>query len=54
MADFWVAALGGTGTGTDTTTGATMKLLSDIDVRFMKGIFTGADGATHTGTFGFI
>jgi hypothetical protein len=49
-----VAALGGSGTGTDTTTGATMKLLSDIDVRFMKGIYTGADGMTHAGTFGFI
>jgi hypothetical protein len=43
----------GTGTWTDTS-GATTKLLFDVDNRFMKGAYTGADGQTHEGTFGFI
>ena len=44
----------GTGTGTDTTTGKTMPLLMDYDVRFMQGAYVGTDGARHSGTFTFI
>jgi len=43
----------GTGTGTDTTTGATTPLLFDVDVRFFDGVYLGADGKSHQGTFGF-
>jgi hypothetical protein len=43
----------GTGTWTDAS-GATTKLLFDVDNRFMKGLYTGTDGQTHAGTFGFI
>jgi hypothetical protein len=49
-----VAAVDGTGTGTDTTTGATTPLLFDVDTRFMKGVYIGMDGEKHRGTFGFI
>jgi hypothetical protein len=43
----------GTGTWTDAS-GATTKLLFDVDNRFMKGLYTGMDGQTHAGTFGFL
>jgi hypothetical protein len=49
-----VANLGGTGTGTNTTTGASTRLLFDLDNRFMKGVYIGVDGKQHTGTFAFI
>ncbi len=43
----------GTGTATDTKTGAKTKLLFDADVRFMVGEYVGLDGRNHHGTFGF-
>jgi hypothetical protein len=43
----------GTGTGTNPD-GSTETLLYDTDVRFMKGVYVGQDGAVHKGTFGFI
>ena len=49
-----VANLGGTGTGTNTRTGATSSLVYDVDVRFMQGEYIGTDGKNHFGTFGFI
>ena len=49
-----VAALGGTGTGIDTSTGQQHPLLFDVDMRFMQGVYIGVDGQQHTGTFGFI
>lgn len=49
-----VAHLTGSGTGTNTRTGASMSLLFDVDNRFMKGVYIGVDGNKHTGTFGFI
>lgn len=49
-----VANLGGTGTGTNTSTGETLKLVYDVDVRFMQGEYIGTDGKDHFGTFGFI
>ena len=49
-----LAALQGTGTGTNTDTGATTPLLFDIDNRFMKGVYIGVDGEKHSGTFGFM
>ena len=49
-----VAALGGTGTGIDTSTGQQHPLLFDVDMRFMQGVYIGVDGQQHSGTFGFI
>jgi len=49
-----IAAVQGTGTGTDTSTGATTPLLFDTDSRFMKGVYVGVDGKKHRGTFGFV
>jgi hypothetical protein len=45
--------LGG-GTGTDTTTGATMRLAFKADMGFSQGRFIGTDGHTHQGTFAFV
>jgi hypothetical protein len=39
------------GTGTD---GGGHALLWDVDMRFMQGVYQGADGDMHTGTFAFI
>jgi hypothetical protein len=39
------------GTGTD---GGGHPLLWDVDMRFMQGVYQGADGNLHTGTFAFI
>jgi hypothetical protein len=44
----------GTGTGTDTRTGRTERLLFDADMRLMIGTFRALDGTTHRGSFGFI
>ena len=44
----------GTGTGTDTTTGAKTPLFTAIDNRFMKGVYVGVDGKQHHATFGFV
>lgn len=48
-----VADVQGTGTGTDRY-GNTEPLLFDTDMRFMKGVYVGQDGAVHKGTFGFV
>jgi len=48
-----VADVQGTGTATNPD-GSTETLLYDTDVRFMKGVYIGKDGAVHKGTFGFI
>ena len=42
------------GTGTDTTTGATAAYSFHTDTRFIKGEFIGADEQKHKGTFAFI
>lgn len=44
----------GTGTGTDTTTGATETLLFQADMGIMKGLYIGEDGRRHPGAFAFI
>jgi hypothetical protein len=44
----------GTGTGTDTATGATVPLAFDTDMRFMQGTYVAMDGAARFATFGFI
>ena len=49
-----VAAVGGQGTGTNTETGATERLLFDMDNRFMKGTYVGAGGQTYEATFAFV
>jgi hypothetical protein len=43
-----------TGTGTDTTTGATAAYGFHTDMRFMKGKFLGTDNRVHHGAFAFI
>ena len=43
-----------TGTGTDTTTGATGHYGFHTDMRFMKGKFLGTDNRIHHGAFAFI
>ena len=48
-----VADVQGTGTATNPD-GSTETLLFDTDVRFMKGVYVGKDGAIHKATFGFI
>jgi hypothetical protein len=45
--------LGG-GTGTDTATGATMRLAFKADMGFSQGRFVGTDGQQHQGTFAFV
>jgi len=48
-----VADVRGTGTARNPV-GSVETLLFDTDMRFMKGIYVGQDGAVHTGTFGFV
>jgi hypothetical protein len=48
-----VAQVQGTGTARNPD-GSTETLLFDTDMRFMKGIYVGQDGAVHRGTFGFV
>jgi hypothetical protein len=49
-----IAFVMGTGTGTDTSTGATEPLLFDSDMRFMRGEYVAVDGHHYQGTFGFV
>ena len=49
-----LAFVQGTGTGTDTATGATTSLLFDSDNRFMVGEYVAVDGHRYRGTFGFV
>jgi hypothetical protein len=44
----------GGGTGTDTTTGATMTLAFRADMGFSQGRFIGTDGHEHHGTLCFV
>lgn len=48
-----VADVQGTGIGTNPD-GSTETLLFDTDMRFMSGVYVGADGAVHKGAFGFV
>lgn len=49
-----LANVRGLGTATNTRTGATSRLIYDVDNRFMKGTFVGTDGKHHFGAFAFI
>lgn len=44
----------GNGTGTNTQTGATTRLVYQVDNGFNSGLYLGEDGRTHHGTFAFI
>ena len=44
----------GGGTGTNTSTGATMVLGYQADMGFSQGEFIGTDGHHHQGTFAFV
>ena len=48
-----VADVRGTGTARNPD-GSVETLLFDTDMRFMKGVYVGQDGAVHRGTFGFV
>lgn len=48
-----VADVQGTGTATNPD-GSTETLLFDTDMRFMNGVYVGADGQVHKGAFGFV
>lgn len=48
------AEVQGMGTATNTDTGVTSRLLFDVDMRFMQGVYVGMDGERHRGTFSFI
>jgi hypothetical protein len=48
-----VAAVDGTGTGTNTDTGETTPLLFDVDLRFMQGVYRSVDGRFLEATFLF-
>src|SRR6516164_11042620 len=48
-----VADVQGTGTARNPD-GSVETLLFDTDMRFMKGVYVGQDGAVHRGTFGFV
>jgi hypothetical protein len=48
-----VADVQGTGMATNPD-GSTETLLFDTDMRFMNGVYVGADGAIHKGAFGFV
>jgi hypothetical protein len=48
-----VADVQGTGTATNPDQ-STETLLFDTDMRFMKGVYVGLDGAVHKGAFGFV
>jgi hypothetical protein len=48
-----VAEVQGTGTATNPD-GSTETLLFDTDMRFMSGVYVGADGAVHKGAFAFV
>ncbi len=43
----------GSGTGRDTKTGETVRLLYQADMGFNEGVYIGEDGRRHHGTFGF-
>jgi len=43
----------GTATARDLATGEETPLLTDLDMRFMQGLYVGVDGKHHQGTFGF-
>jgi hypothetical protein len=44
----------GEGTGKDTKTGKTTRLLFQVDMGFMKGLYVGQDGRRRQGTFAFV
>lgn len=44
----------GSGTGTNTQTGAKTSLVYQVDNGFNTGLYLGEDGRTHHGTFAFI
>lgn len=46
--------LDGTGTGTNTATGATTRYSTNTDMRFMQGTYVGMDGRVRHGSFAFI
>jgi hypothetical protein len=49
-----VAHIRGSGTATNTKTGAKTRLLYDADLRFMTGEYVGVDGKKHHGTFALV
>jgi hypothetical protein len=48
------AIIDGSGTGTDTATGATTRYATNVDMRFMRGTYVGEDGRVRHGSFAFV
>jgi hypothetical protein len=51
---FGLAYVRGMGTHTDKVTGARTRLPWEVDLRFMKGEYVGADRKRHHGAFAFV
>lgn len=51
---FGVTYVRGMGTHTDKQTGVRTRLPWEVDLRFMKGEYVGADGKRHHGAFAFV
>lgn len=49
-----VAEVQGTGSSLNPDGSIKETLLFDTDMRFMRGVYVGQDGAVHKGTFGFV
>jgi hypothetical protein len=49
-----VAKVQGSGTGTNTVTGATSTLFFEVDLRFVQGTYQAVDGQFHHGTFALV
>ena len=42
------------GTGTNTHTGEQKRYTSNVDMRFMQGVYVGEDGHARHGSFAFV
>ena len=49
-----VATVGGTGKGTNASSGETTDLFFETDMRFMQGVYVDTGGHQRHGTFGFV
>jgi hypothetical protein len=48
------AIIDGSGTGTNTITGETKRYSTNVDMRFMQGVYVGEDGRVRRGSFAFV
>jgi hypothetical protein len=48
------AIIDGSGTGTNTVTGVKKCYTTNVDMRFMQGVYIGEDGRVRRGSFAFV